>query len=106
MPDVVATRCTRRPGPRASRRRPEVSVVSPTLRSVTDTHGAGHGLGTATAEPATPGPTAITHGPILDGEVAGASTDAGTARSETQATTDSTTGRPRRRPALSPSRAG
>jgi len=97
-------------------------VVSPTLRSVTDTHGAGHGLGTATADPATPDP-AIAHGPIPEGSAAGASIDAGSAQSETitQATSDSaaatdaapraitdstTTGRPRRRPALSPSRAG
>jgi putative RecB family exonuclease len=81
-------------------------VASPTLRSVTDTHGAGQGLGTATAEPATPDSTAITHGPIPEGTVAGASTDAGTAPSETTTATDSTAGRPRRRPALSPSRAG
>ncbi|GAA1172507.1 RecB family exonuclease [Pseudonocardia alaniniphila] len=84
--------------------------MSPTLRSVTDTHGAGHGLGTATAEPATPDPTAITHGSIPEETVTETSTEAGTAPSATQSatdsTTDSTTGRPRRRPALSPSRAG
>jgi putative RecB family exonuclease len=61
--------------------RPEVSDRSPTLRSVTDTPGAGHGLGTTGAVMAAPATTGAA--------VAGYAS-----------------GRPRRRPALSPSRAG
>ncbi|MEN3266611.1 MAG: putative RecB family exonuclease [Pseudonocardia sp.] len=113
-----------------------MSERSLTLRSVTDTSGAGHGLGTATADPATasaargnatPGSAALgdvatgppsprdaasdaraagepaTGGPPTDAAAAGGP-DGGAVGSA--AYSSDSAGRPRRRPALSPSRAG
>jgi putative RecB family exonuclease len=109
--------------------RPEVSERSLTLRSVTDTSGAGHGLGTATADPAmasaapgnaAPGSAAlgdvatapaVPRDAATDGRAAGEpETDAAgqrpTGAVASPADSSDSPGRPRRRPALSPSRAG